>query len=241
MNLIVDIGNSRIKIAIFNKDELIYNEVITNDFFVGTAINLIEKFNCKNAIISSVGNLKKSEIDQIKAKIKVFELRTTTKIPFFNNYATPKTLGVDRIALVAAAVSKYQNQNVLIIDAGTCITFDFVTTSKNYLGGAISPGIEMRYKSLHKFTKRLPLLMREESTSLIGTSTETCIHSGVINGVISEIDSIINKYRKKNKDLTVVLTGGDANFLSNRLKNGIFANPFFLLEGLNTILTYNLK
>ena len=240
MNLIVDIGNSRIKIAIFNKDELIYNEVITNDFFVGTAINLIEKFNCKNAIISSVGNLKKSEIDQIKAKIKVFELRTTTKIPFFNNYATPKTLGVDRIALVAAAVSKYQNQNVLIIDAGTCITFDFVTTSKNYLGGAISPGIEMRYKSLHKFTKRLPLLMREESTSLIGTSTETCIHSGVINGVISEIDSIINKYRKKNKDLTVVLTGGDANFLSNRLKNGIFANPFFLLEGLNTILTFNI-
>ena len=240
MNLIVDIGNSRIKIAVFNKDELIYNEVITNDFFVEIAINLIEKFNCKNAIISAVGILNKSEIDQIKAKIKVIELNAATNVPFFNNYATPKTLGVDRIALVAAAVSKYQNQNVLIIDAGTCITFDFVTTSKNYLGGAISPGIEMRYKSLNKFTKRLPLLMREETTSLIGTSTETCIHSGVINGVISEIDSIIAKYRKKNKDLTVVLTGGDANFLSNRLKNGIFANPFFLLEGLNTILTFNI-
>ena len=147
---------------------------------------------------------------------------------------------MDRIALVAAAVSKYQNQNVLIIDAGTCITFDFVNSSKNYLGGAISPGIEMRYKSLNKFTKKLPLLMREEAANLIGTSTETCIHSGVINGVISEIDSIIAKYRKKNKDLTVVLTGGDANFLSNRLKNGIFANPFFLLEGLNTILTFNI-
>jgi type III pantothenate kinase len=240
MNLIVDIGNSRIKIAIFNKDELIYNEVITNDSFVETAINLIEKFNCKNAIISAVGILNKSEIDQIKAKIKVIELNPTTKIPFFNNYATPKTLGVDRIALVAAAVSKYQNQNVLIIDAGTCITFDFVNASKNYLGGAISPGIEMRYKSLNKFTKKLPLLMREEAANLIGTSTETCIHSGVINGVISEIDSIIAKYRKKNKDLTVVLTGGDANFLSNRLKNGIFANPFFLLEGLNTILTFNI-
>jgi type III pantothenate kinase len=240
MNLIVDIGNSRIKIAVFNKDELIYNEVITNDSFVETSLNLIEKFSCKNAIISAVGVLNKNEIDQIKAKIKVIELDTTTKIPFFNNYATPKTLGVDRIALVAAAVSKYQNQNVLIIDAGTCITFDFVTTSKKYLGGAISPGIEMRYKSLNKFTNRLPLLMREETTSLIGTSTETCIHSGVINGVISEIDSIITKYRKKNKDLTVVLTGGDANFLSNRLKNGIFANPFFLLEGLNTILTFNI-
>lgn len=240
MNLIVDIGNSRIKIAVFNKDELIYNEVFTNDSFVEATLNLIEKFNCKNAIISAVGILNKNEIDQIKAKIKVIELDSSTKIPFFNNYATPKTLGVDRIALVAAAVSRYENQNVLIIDAGTCITFDFVTASKKYLGGAISPGIEMRYKSLNKFTNKLPLLMREETTSLIGTSTETCIHSGVINGVISEIDSIIAKYRKKNKDLTVVLTGGDANFLSNRLKNGIFANPFFLLEGLNTILTFNI-
>lgn len=241
MNLIVDIGNSRIKIAVFNKDELIYNEVITNDSFVETAINLIEKFHCKNAIISAVGILNKSEIDQIKEKIKVIELDSTTKTPFFNNYATPKTLGVDRIALVAAAVSKYQNQNVLIIDAGTCITFDFVTNEKKYLGGAISPGIEMRYKALNKYTKKLPLLKREESVSLIGTSTETCIHSGVIYGIISEIDSVIVKYRKKNKDLTVVLTGGDANFLSNRLKNGIFANPFFLLEGLNTILTYNIE
>jgi len=240
MNLIVDIGNTRIKIAVFNTDELIYNEVITKEFFVKTVLNLIEKFNCKNAIISSVGILKKNEIDQIKAKIKVIELNITTKTPFFNKYDTPKTLGVDRIALVAAAVSKYQNQNVLIIDAGTCITFDFVTAEKKYLGGAISPGIEMRYKALNKFTKKLPLLTPKEVVSFIGTSTETCIHSGVINGVIGEIDSVVDKYRKKNKDLTVVLTGGDANFLSNRLKNVIFANPFFLLEGLNTILTYNL-
>jgi type III pantothenate kinase len=98
----------------------------------------------------------------------------------------------------------------------------------------------MRYKSLHKFTKKLPLLKPQNATNLIGNSTEMCIHSGIINGVISEIDSIITKYRKKNKDLTVVLTGGDVNFLSNKLKNGIFANPIFLLQGLNTILTYNL-
>lgn len=240
MNLIVDIGNTRIKIAVFNNDELIYNEVFTREVFLETALNLIEKFNCKNAIISSVGILKKTEINQIKAKINVIELNASSKIPFINNYATPKTLGVDRIALVAAAVSKYKNQNVLIIDAGTCITFDFVTNKKIYLGGAISPGIEMRYKSLHKFTKNLPLLKPQNKTNLIGNSTEMCIHSGIINGVISEIDSIITKYRKKNKDLTVVLTGGDVNFLSNKLKNGIFANPIFLLQGLNTILTYNL-
>lgn len=240
MNLIIDIGNTRIKIAVFNSYELIYNEVITKENFVNTVLKLIQKFDCKNAIISSVGILKKSEIDQIRSKINVVELNSSTKIPFINNYATPKTLGVDRIALVAAAVLKYKNQNVLIIDAGTCITFDFVTSEKNYLGGAISPGIEMRYKSLNKFTKKLPLLKPIDSVELIGNTTETCIHSGIIHGVISEIDSVAGKYRKKNKDLTVVLTGGDTNFLSNKLKNGIFANPIFLLEGLNSILTYNL-
>ncbi|UMB53645.1 type III pantothenate kinase [Lutibacter sp. A64] len=242
MNLIIDIGNTRIKIAVFNSDELIYNEVITKKEFVNVTLNLIEKFNCKNAIISSVGILKKNEKDKIKAKINVIELNSDTKTPFINNYGTPKTLGVDRIALVAAAVLKYKNKNVLIIDAGTCITFDFVTKDKKYLGGAISPGIEMRYKSLNTFTEKLPLLNAEEgSIELIGTSTETSIHSGVINGVISEIDSVIDKYRKKNKDLTIVLTGGDVNFLSNKLKNSIFANPIFLLEGLNSILTYNLQ
>jgi len=242
MNLIIDIGNTRIKIAVFNSYELIYNEVITKKEFVNSTLNLVEKFNCKNAIISSVGNLKKNEKDQIKAKINVIELNAATKIPFINNYGTPKTLGVDRIALVAAAVLKYKNKNVLIIDAGTCITFDFVTKDKKYLGGAISPGIEMRYKSLNVFTKNLPLLnAKEGSIDLIGKTTETSIHSGVINGVISEIDSVIDKYRKKNKDLTIVLTGGNVNFLSNKLKNGIFANPIFLLEGLNSILTYNLQ
>ncbi|UMB60267.1 type III pantothenate kinase [Lutibacter sp. A80] len=242
MNLIIDIGNTRIKIAVFNSDKLIYNEVITKNEFVNVTLKLVEKFNCKNAIISSVGILKKNEKDQIKAKINVIELNSDTKIPFINNYGTPKTLGVDRIALVAAAVLKYKNKNVLIIDAGTCITYDFVTKDKKYLGGAISPGIQMRYKSLNTFTEKLPLLNAKEGLiSLIGESTETSIHSGVINGVISEIDSVIDKYRKKNKELTIVLTGGDVNFLSNKLKNGIFANPIFLLEGLNTILTYNLQ
>jgi type III pantothenate kinase len=142
--------------------------------------------------------------------------------------------------LVAAAVFKFPNTDVLIIDAGTCITYDFVDAEACYHGGAISPGIKMRYKSLHTFTENLPLLEPDNMNQLIGNSTETSIHSGVINGVINEIDSIIGQYRKKNKDLTVVLTGGDVNFLANKLKNGIFANPNFLIEGLNEILIHNL-
>jgi len=241
MNIIIDIGNSRIKIAVFNGRELIHNEIFTSEMFIENTITIIEKYQCKNAIISSVGSLKKSDLKVLNSKINLIELNSDTKIPFKNNYATPKTLGVDRIALVSSAVSSFPNKNVLIIDAGTCITYDFIDRDGCYLGGAITPGILMRYKALNNFTKKLPLLEPSNSYSLIGNSTESCIHSGVILGVINEIDSAINQYKEKIEDLTVVLTGGDVNFLANKLKNSIFANPNFLLEGLNTILTYNLN
>lgn len=240
MNLIIDVGNTRIKMAVFDDGKMIHNESLTIDLLVSEAIKIIKKYNCKNAIISSVGLVNKSKIDELYAKINLLELNYNTKVPFINKYSTPKTLGVDRIALVSSAIVNYPNRNVLIIDAGTCITYDFVNNEGIYYGGAISPGLQMRYKALNFFTEKLPLLEPSEIIDLVGNSTESSIHSGVINGVINEIDGIIKQYRKKNTDLTVVLTGGNVNFLANRLKNGIFANPNFLLEGLNTILTYNL-
>ncbi|HAF31050.1 MAG TPA: type III pantothenate kinase [Bacteroidales bacterium] len=241
MNLIIDVGNTRIKTAVFYNSKLIHTESITKESFDSDVIEIIKKYQCSNAIISSVGSLKKAQIAKLHAEINLIELNYNTKVPFLNKYTTPKTLGVDRIALVSSAISKYTNKNVLIIDAGTCITYDYINNEGIYYGGAISPGLQMRYKALNFFTEKLPLLEVSEKFELVGNSTETSIHSGVINGVINEIDGIINQYRKKNTDLTVVLTGGDVNFLSNRLKNGIFANPNFLLEGLNTILTYNIK
>lgn len=241
MNLIIDVGNTRIKTAVFDDSKLIHNESITKESFVPEAIKIVKKFKCTNVIISSVGSLNKSQIAELAAEINLIALDYNTKVPFVNQYATPKTLGVDRIALVSSAVVTYPNKNVLIIDAGSCITYDFVNNEGNYLGGSISPGLQMRYKALHVFTEKLPLLEPSEIVELVGNSTESSIHSGVINGIINEIDGIINQYRKKNADLTVVLTGGDVNFLSNKLKNGIFANPNFLLEGLNTILTYNIS
>lgn len=241
MNLIIDVGNTRIKTAVFYNSKLIHTESITKESFDSDVIEIIKKYQCSNAIISSVGSLKNAQIPKLHAEINLIELNYNTKVPFLNKYTTPKTLGVDRIALVSSAISKYTNKNVLIIDAGTCITYDYINNEGIYYGGAISPGLQMRYKALNFFTEKLPLLEVSEKFELVGNSTETSIHSGVINGVINEIDGIINQYRKKNTDLTVVLTGGDVNFLSNRLKNGIFANPNFLLEGLNTILTYNIK
>jgi len=240
MNLIIDAGNTRVKIAVFENSKLIHNESISIENIVDKTIELIKKFKCKNAIISSVGSVKKSQIVKLKTKISLIELNFTTKTPFLNKYSTPKTLGVDRIALVSSAISKFPRQNVLIIDAGTCITYDFIDSKGCYFGGAISPGLNMRYKALNLFTDKLPLLQPEYASNLIGNSTELSIHSGVTNGLINEIDSFVSQYKEKNRDLTVVLTGGDTNFLANRLKNGIFANPFFLMEGLNTILKYNL-
>ncbi|MFT7498501.1 MAG: type III pantothenate kinase, partial [Porticoccaceae bacterium] len=147
----------------------------------------------------------------------------------------------DRIALASASVFKFPNKNVLVIDAGTCITYDFIDKKGVYYGGAIAPGIEMRYKSLYTFTDKLPLLDVTDPKQLTGNSTEESIHSGIVNGILSEIEGMIDRYKEKNKELTVVLTGGDTNFLAKRLKNSIFANPNFLLEGLNNILNYNLK
>jgi type III pantothenate kinase len=241
MNLVIDCGNTRIKLAVFNQSKLIYNEAFTLNNYKMALENCLKSYACKNAIISSVGSLKNEEIIEIKQKIEVLELNSLTKIPFLNTYATPETLGVDRIGLVAAAVFNYPKKNVLIIDAGTCITYDFVDEKKTYHGGAISPGIGIRYKSLHVFTNKLPLLEPNFNSQLIGNTTASCIHSGVINGVLGEINAVIESYRKENKDLTVVLTGGDVKFLSNKLKNSIFANSNFLLEGLNSILTYNIK
>lgn len=240
MHLIIDAGNTRIKLAVFNKEELIHNEIITYLELENKALLLIENYKISQGIISSVGDVKKSIISKIKNKIKLLTLNSDTKIPFKNNYSTPKTLGVDRIALIAAAIANYPRKNVLVIDAGTCITYDFVDKNKQYLGGAISPGLNMRYKSLNYYTEKLPKLTIKYPKKLIGDSTEECIHVGVSMAVINEIDSFINLYKEKNQNLTVVLTGGDINFLSNNLKNSIFANPNFLLLGLNSILTYNI-
>ena len=170
--------------------------------------------------------------------LKLFYFNTTN-LPFKNLYSTPKTLGIDRIALVCASVGEFPDNNVLIIDAGTCITYDFINSKNEYLGGAISPGVRMRYKAMHNQTANLPLLTTEVPKQIIGDSTANSMHSGVVNGVLNEIDGTISQYKEKYQDLTVILTGGDAKMLSKQLKSSIFANSNFLLEGLNFILQFN--
>jgi type III pantothenate kinase len=240
MNLIIDIGNSFVKLAVFQDGEILTKKIINIDVII-KYIDILRKEHktIEKAIISSVGKLKEKDLDYIRKNFNLVELNHKTSVPFVNLYETPNTLGLDRIALVCASIKQFPNSNVLIIDAGTCITYDFVTEKNEYLGGAISPGISMRYKSLNNLTANLPLLEKEAPKNIIGNSTNSSIHSGVINGISKEIDGIIETYQQKYSDLTVILTGGDANFLSKQLKSSIFANSNFLLEGLNYILQFN--
>ncbi|WP_460217866.1 type III pantothenate kinase [Psychroserpens sp. MEBiC05023] len=240
MNLIVDVGNTYVKFAVYNQSKLKEKIVGELNDFQAIALDVLKEHPAINsAIVSSVGRLKSSHVDVLKAEIEVIELSHQLKLPFKNLYATPTTLGVDRIALVSASVEQFPDHNVLIIDAGTCITYDFININNEYLGGAISPGIRLRYRTLNNLTANLPLLDTEMPKDILGDSTHNSIHSGVVIGVLKEIDGIIDEYVKKYSDLTVILTGGDAKFLSNQLKNSIFANSNFLLEGLNFILEYN--
>ncbi|MDY7394772.1 type III pantothenate kinase [Aureibaculum sp. 2210JD6-5] len=238
MNLIIDIGNTRAKIAVFNKDNMLVSLISEHNNTNKNIEKLKKTYNIENCILSSVANVEADlEVDRFNTFVK---LNHKTKVPFQNKYKTPTTLGVDRIALASGAANKYPNKNVLIIDSGTCITYDFINTKNEYLGGAISPGIDIRYKSLNQFTANLPLL-EQADYKLIGTDTKSSIHSGVLNGFIQEIDGVIGQYQRKYSNLTVVLTGGDTKFLAKKLKSSIFATPNFLLEGLNSILIYNLN
>lgn len=242
MNLIVDVGNTLVKFAVFNGDTLLKRHGFEMTNFIPEFDAICKEFqSLEHCIISSVGKLDISLVNLIKNKLYVIFLDSSTEVPFINLYKTPKTLGVDRIALVSAAAMQYRDRNVLIIDTGTCITYDFISNERNYLGGAISPGLEMRYKSLNNLTANLPLLDSKIPENVIGNSTNEAIHSGVVLGILNEIDGAITTYKEKYTDLTVILTGGDAFFLSKQLKSSIFANSNFLLEGLNYILQFNLN
>ncbi len=239
MYLIVDVGNTRVKTVVFEEKKNIKHYVFDKSDIIFNIKNIVSEFKIEHGIISSVGELSVEQVQELQQILNLTELNHQTKVPFINKYKTPRTLGVDRIALASAGVESFPNKNVLIIDAGTCITYDFVTKNAEYLGGAISPGVKMRYRALHDYTAKLPKLEIQDIDNFIGNDTQTSIHSGVINGVANEINGIISQYEQKYKDLTIVLTGGDMFFLRKQLKSGIFAIPNFLLEGLYSIFIYN--
>ena len=233
MNLIIDIGNTLVKYAIFNDNKLV--EILKTSEVEEEKINtLIKEFDVKKVIISSVRKEMIWDLD-----VEVLYLSHKTSLPINLNYKTPETLGKDRIANIVAVSEEYPNKNAVVIDAGTCITYDFINKNKEYIGGRISPGLEMRYKSLNEFTELLPKLSVSGESKFIGDDTDSSIFSGVEQGVLSEVNSLISGFRKENENLIVVVTGGDTFFFENALKNSIFADENLVLKGLNIILKYN--
>lgn len=241
MNLIIDEGNSFIKVAIYNgKEQRFFKSFEKDDFFENTT-QITDFQYVTKCIISSVGNEAKERFSFLKNHIPyVCFLHQKSPMPFTNCYATPHTLGIDRMALMAGASLLFPKKNVLVIDAGTCITFDIMTENQEYLGGAIAPGIAMRLKAMHEFTAKLPLISEQnfDIENFIGNSTETCILSGVYHNISCEIEGVIGRYKEKFKNLTIILTGGSHIFLEKNIKNCTFANSFFLLESLNALLEF---
>jgi type III pantothenate kinase len=242
MILVVDVGNTRVKAAVFEEnrllDLLIFNH---NEFTSNIDFALIKFQKISTIVVASVGNIDKNHFIDFEKRVSIYFVSKNSEFPFKNLYATPETLGIDRMVLATGAVLQFPNQNRLVIDSGTCITYDFIDEKNNYLGGAISPGIRLRYESLHNYTAKLPLLTKKYPESIIGNSTQESIHSGVVNGVILEIDGFIEQYKLQYAKFIIILTGGDTDFLAKRLKNTIFANSNFLLESLNQTFQYNQK
>lgn len=226
MNLVVDIGNTVIKTATFNNGKLVSFNIVEEK-----ELGLLLKKEWDGILISTVRdhNLYKGALI----------LDNSTPLPINIQYDTPKTLGVDRIAAVVGAFTLSPNSNTLVIDIGTCVTFEFIDNTNTYKGGLISPGWQMRLDAMHKFTAKLPSLTTSASKSITGKSTVECMQSGAFIGLIAEINSIIEQYKAENNDLRVLICGGDAKVFETTLKERIFAEPNLVLIGLNTILEYN--
>lgn len=243
MNIVVDIGNTFIKLAIFSEQKIIWQSKTKSDaFLLEFKKTLVDYPKVNNLIYSNSGKLNPEIITYFNDNFNVVKFDHKSPLPFNNLYETPETLGLDRIALIAAAHDLYPCKNVLVIDAGTCITYDLITAEENYIGGNISPGLDMRFKALHNFTANLPKLnLKSPKTFPLGKNTTDAMLNGVIQGVVYEIDQNIERYSSDYKVLTVILTGGDQHYLSTQLKNSIFANSNFQLVGLNAILEFILN
>ncbi len=233
----IDSGNTRVKYGIFSGPDLITAGEIDN---TEALPGLIKQYQVQHAIMASVRRPKNITL---AVPGTIIWLDHETPVPIQNQYGTPATLGMDRLAAVVGANYLFPAQDCLVIDAGTCITFDYIDRNKNYYGGSISPGLAMKFKALHTFTGKLPLVEQTtknpEPVPLMGQNTIAGLQSGVLNGTLAEVDGLITAYTKQAPELTTVMCGGDAPFFETNLKARIFAVPNLVLIGLNRILNYN--
>jgi type III pantothenate kinase len=238
MKLVIDLGNTLKKFAFFEKDRMM--ELFTfGELDLDELERMLEATPVRASILSSVINYPERLSDILSAHSCFIKFRNDTSLPIRVMYETPLTLGRDRLAAAVAGSHLYPGRNVLVVTAGTCTTYDIVTAGKEYLGGAIAPGLGMRFRALNTFTDHLPLIEKSDEAPLTGRSTRGSVLSGVQQGALAEMDGMIDRYREEHEDLTIILSGGDANYFDKKLKNNIFAVPNIVLTGLNIILDFN--
>ncbi|MFO7574785.1 MAG: type III pantothenate kinase [Bacteroidales bacterium] len=238
MNLIIDIGNTSQKIALIENEQIVLTLRLSGftamEKFIGELEQPVNK-----AIISTVRDVP----DSVKSMIQrvagcLHHLTHNSSFPFSIDYQTPETLGMDRLAAIAGAYNKYADRNVLVIDAGTAITYDLLING-TYSGGAISPGVEIRFRALGNFTGRLPMVERNDDTDFPARSTSSGINCGVVNGIVYEINEYIRNFIKIYPDGLVIMTGGDSDYLAAKTATRMTVDPDLVIRGLNFILEYN--
>jgi type III pantothenate kinase len=240
MNLVIDIGNSSSKLAVYSNESLVESFVVKKLEISDIENLLARNDNIRRCILSSVKKKDSKLISILHERIEFFLLLDhNTSLPIRNLYKSKSTLGYDRIASAVGANKLFPDCNLLIIDVGTAITIDIVSADNAYLGGNISPGLSLRFRSLHEFTDNLPLVHWEESSGLMGIDTDSAILSGVLNGIIFELQGYIDRQKLRYSDLKVLMTGGDAKIFDKKLKNSIFVDSNLNLFGLHRILDYN--
>lgn len=241
MNLAIDIGNTLVKLAIFDNGQMTELQIL-EEITLPAMVHFAEAHaGVGSVILASVKDYPPAVEAYLHKHFRLLAFNSSMPIPIETSYTTQATLGADRLACAVAAHVMMPSENILIINAGTAITYDLVTAAGEHLGGAISPGLMMRYKALHTFTGRLPLLDEITDVPLIGKSTADSILSGVLNGTLAEVDGMIGRYRLIYPGMKTIMSGGDNNYFDKRLKNKTFAIPNLVLTGLNIILDYNLE
>ncbi len=240
MNLIFDIGNTRTKVALFSGSHLVKKET-WEKCDLKTVKTFVKNRKIDNAALSSTANVSQAVENFLQKKYFYIRLSHKTHLPITNKYKTPSTLGRDRLAGAVAAFDLFPKQNTLVIDAGTCITYDFIDEKGNYLGGGISPGIKMRLQAMNEFTAKLPLVEQKKSKKFIGNDTESSLRVGGQMGTVMEIRGFIRAYETTFGKINIILTGGDSKALANHFENHIFVNNNLVLRGLNKILNYNVQ
>lgn len=238
ITLCLDFGNTRFKAAVFQNDEL-KEVIVLDENFVEHLQKIIQQYQPQQSILSSVVNHPNEVNELLQAKTQFHLLNNHSKLPFTIPVGKPETVGADRLAIAAASVFLFPDKNNLAIGLGSCITYNFINQFHELLGGSISPGMEMRFKAMHHFTAKLPLVKADWNVPLVGYDTKTNLHSGVVLGMAKEIDGIIDLYNERYSNFNVLLTGGDIGIFEPHLKNKIFADPDLIFKGLYAISQIN--